>query len=58
MFGSNFPIEKMWTSYDQLVDVFVSAIDDLSVDDRAAILHGTARHAYRLPDPVPERTTK
>ena len=48
LFGSNFPIEKLWTSYGALVDAFRSAVADLSPTERAAILHDNARRAYRL----------
>lgn len=46
MFGSNFPIEKLWTSYAGLMDVFHACIADLSEPDRHAVLHDTAHRAY------------
>lgn len=48
LFGSNFPIEKLWTSYADLAAAHKAAISHLSPDDRAAILGGTARRVYRL----------
>ena len=48
MFGSNFPIEKLWTSYGELVSVFRECIADLSQQDRHAILHDNAKRVYRL----------
>jgi predicted TIM-barrel fold metal-dependent hydrolase len=48
LFGSNFPIEKLWTSYGALVGAYRRAIADLSPEDQAAILGGTASRVYRL----------
>jgi predicted TIM-barrel fold metal-dependent hydrolase len=48
LFGSNFPIEKLWTSYADLIAAHKAAIRHLSPADQAAILGGTAKHVYRL----------
>lgn len=48
LFGSNFPIEKIWTSYRELADAFLKAADDLSTTHRNAIFHDTAARVYRL----------
>lgn len=48
LFGSNFPIEKLWTDYRTLYRTFRSAIADLSDREQAAILHDTAARLYRL----------
>jgi predicted TIM-barrel fold metal-dependent hydrolase len=48
MFGSNFPIEKIWTSYAKLFDAFQSATAKLKKAERTAIFHGTAARVYRL----------
>jgi predicted TIM-barrel fold metal-dependent hydrolase len=48
LFGSNFPIEKLWTSYDRLVDVMRECLRGLNSADRRAILHDTAARLYRL----------
>jgi len=48
LFGSNFPIEKIWTSYAELFAAFQEAASGLSASDRAAIFEGTARRVYRL----------
>ncbi|HVL55819.1 MAG TPA: amidohydrolase family protein [Burkholderiaceae bacterium] len=48
MYGSNFPIEKIWTDYRSLFDAFRSCIADLSASEQAAILGGNAVQAYRL----------
>jgi predicted TIM-barrel fold metal-dependent hydrolase len=47
-YGSNFPIEKLWTNYDTLYRTFRNAIADLSEAEQAAILHDTAARLYRI----------
>ena len=48
LFGSNFPIEKLWTSYGELVEAYLKATSRMSRDERDAIFHGTAARIYRL----------
>ena len=48
LFGSNFPIEKLWTDYRSLVDAHRRAASGLTTADREAIFAGTARRVYRL----------
>jgi predicted TIM-barrel fold metal-dependent hydrolase len=48
LFGSNFPIEKLWTSYRALVDAFRSAAAPLGAQERDALFCATAIRVYRL----------
>ena len=48
LFGSNFPIEKLWTSYEALLNAFLAAAAGLDGAARAAIFEGTAARIYRL----------
>ena len=48
MLGSNFPIDRPYCSFTQLVDVYRASLADLSGDDRAAVLGGTAMRIYAL----------
>ena len=48
LFGSNFPIEKLWTDYDSLLDAYQRAAAGLSEADRQAIFSDTATRVYRL----------
>ncbi|MDH3233973.1 MAG: amidohydrolase family protein [Alphaproteobacteria bacterium] len=48
LFGSNFPIEKLWTEYSALVGAFRSGAAGLSVAQQDAIFGGTAARVYRL----------
>jgi predicted TIM-barrel fold metal-dependent hydrolase len=45
LFGSNFPIEKLWTSYGELVGAYRKAV---APDQAEAIFAATARRVYRL----------
>ena len=48
MFGSNFPIEKLWTTYGDVARVTAESMAGLSADERRAVLHDTAARVYRL----------
>jgi predicted TIM-barrel fold metal-dependent hydrolase len=48
LFGSNFPIEKLWTDYRKLIDAYLAAAASLDVDQRDAIFKTTAIRIYRL----------
>lgn len=48
LFGSNFPIEMLWTSYAQLIEVMQTCLAGLSSAERRAVLHDTAARLYRL----------
>jgi predicted TIM-barrel fold metal-dependent hydrolase len=48
MFGSNFPIEKLWTSYATLLETVRSCLSRYSADERRAVLHDTAARFYRI----------
>jgi len=48
VFGSNFPIEKLWSSYAELVNAYRGALASLSEADQARVFSGTARSLYRL----------
>lgn len=48
LYGSNFPIEKLWTSYGELMRAFLKAANDLSAGRQKAIFYDTAKRVYRL----------
>lgn len=48
LFGSNFPIEGMWTSYSDLIRVVKACLSRCSDAERRAILHDTAARLYGL----------
>lgn len=58
MYGSDWPVALLSTSYVQWLESVLEAIDDLTVTERAQILRGTVDVAYRrlAPAPVEEST--
>ena len=48
VFGSNFPIEKLWTGYGALVDAYRRALANIPSDAQRAVFHDNARRLYRL----------
>ena len=48
MFGSNFPIEKIWTSYAELLAAYQSILADFSLPERNEIMGNTAATVYSL----------
>jgi predicted TIM-barrel fold metal-dependent hydrolase len=48
MFGTNFPVEKLWTTMPPLVAAWRDAVAHLSAADQAAVFAGTARRVYAL----------
>lgn len=45
LFGSNFPIEKLWTSYAELISAHLAAVPQ---EAHQAVFNDTARRVYRL----------
>jgi predicted TIM-barrel fold metal-dependent hydrolase len=48
MFGTNFPVEKLWTTMPHLVGTWKDALAHLSPADQRAIFAGNARRVYGL----------
>jgi predicted TIM-barrel fold metal-dependent hydrolase len=48
MFGSNFPIEKLWASYAELLGAVRFSLSRYSADEQQAVLYGTAARFYRI----------
>lgn len=48
LFGSNFPIEKLWTDYANLIGAYRQITSGMTKEDRAAILGETAKRVYQL----------
>jgi predicted TIM-barrel fold metal-dependent hydrolase len=48
MFGSNFPIESLWTDFSSLVDAWLGVLAEYPDEVRADVLGRTARRVYRL----------
>ena len=50
MFGSNFPVEKLYVSYQELYTTYLDLIDDFSSSEKDALIARNARRFYRLED--------
>lgn len=48
MFGSNFPIEKLWSDYASLMTAFRASLARYSASEQRAVLHDTAARLYKL----------
>ena len=48
LFGSNFPVEKLWTGYSDLIAAYRKAIEPLGEDVARAAFRDTATRVYRL----------
>jgi predicted TIM-barrel fold metal-dependent hydrolase len=48
LFGSNFPVEKLWTSYADLITAYRKAIEPLGDKVARAAFRDTAARVYRL----------
>ncbi len=48
LFGSNFPIEKLWTTYADLLAAHRAALANLTQAEQRAVLYDTAARIYRL----------
>jgi predicted TIM-barrel fold metal-dependent hydrolase len=49
MVGSNFPVERLAGNFSSLYKLVLACLQDLSAEQRADVLVGTARHFYRIP---------
>jgi predicted TIM-barrel fold metal-dependent hydrolase len=48
MFASNFPVDRLYSSFDRLFDAFDEIVTEFSADERRALFAETARRLYRL----------
>jgi predicted TIM-barrel fold metal-dependent hydrolase len=51
MFGSDFPVGRLWTSYDAIFDSFKTIVRDFSDVEQSALFHANARRLYRFDEP-------
>jgi len=51
LYGSNWPVERLYSGYGDALGAFRAAIGDLTAAERAAVLAGNARRVFRLTSP-------
>jgi predicted TIM-barrel fold metal-dependent hydrolase len=56
MFGSNFPVDSLYSSFAELYGAFEEITDDLPDAERRALFAGTAAAAYRIDAAAPTDT--
>jgi predicted TIM-barrel fold metal-dependent hydrolase len=50
--GTNFPVDRPYSTMLQLVDVYRASIAELDASERAAVLAGTTRRVYDIGEPT------
>jgi predicted TIM-barrel fold metal-dependent hydrolase len=53
IFASDFPVGRLWTSFDATFDGFKAIARDFSDDEQSALFHANARRVYRMDEPGP-----
>ena len=53
MLATNWPIDRLYGTYDGLVAAYCTIVGDLGEGDRRALWHGTADRVYRLEEGAP-----
>jgi predicted TIM-barrel fold metal-dependent hydrolase len=48
MFGSDFPVGRLWTSFDAIFDGFKAIARDFSEAEQSALFRDNARREYRV----------
>jgi predicted TIM-barrel fold metal-dependent hydrolase len=48
MFGSDFPVGRLWTSFDAIFDSFKAIVRDFSETEQSALFHDNAWRVYRI----------
>lgn len=48
MFASNFPVDKIYSSFDRIYEAFFELVKDMSENDQSKLFHDNARRVYRL----------
>lgn len=47
-FGTNWPVDKMYSTYQELIDAYRELMDDYSESEQAALFHANAERVYRI----------
>ncbi len=50
MFGSNFPVEKLYVGYQELYESYLDIVENFSDTEKNALMAGNAKQFYRLED--------
>ena len=47
-FGTNWPVDWLWSTYDEVVDAYTAIVADFSRDEQIRLFSGTAEEIYRI----------
>jgi len=47
-FGTNWPLDRLYSSYGDVLDAYASAIADFTAAEQAAMFHGNAQRIFRI----------
>jgi predicted TIM-barrel fold metal-dependent hydrolase len=47
-FGTNWPVDWLWSTYDELIDAYTEIISGFSRDEQIRLFSGTAEEIYRI----------
>ena len=48
MFGSDFPVGRIWTSFDAIFDGFKAIVRDFTEAEQSALFHDNAQRVYLI----------
>jgi predicted TIM-barrel fold metal-dependent hydrolase len=51
VFGTNWPVDRLFSSYGDVLDAYAELIAELPAADQAALFSGNARRVFRLDPP-------
>ena len=54
LFGSDFPVGRLWTTFDAMFDGFKAMIQDFSESEQSALFHANARRVAQFHEPRPK----
>ena len=47
-FGTNWPVDSLWSSYDSIVDAYAEIVSDFSDQERQSLFSTNAENLYRI----------
>ena len=47
-FGTNWPVDSLWSTYDELIGAYTEIVSDFSRDEQTRLFSGTAEEIYRI----------
>ena len=47
-FGSNWPVDRLYSSYGDVVDAYATIIEDFTAQEQAALFHANAERIFRI----------